>query len=183
MLTYVVLRQGGKPMSNHIYSPRKQGFLDKLERSKLTKERMSNVDKLIKEQYVHLPTKKKEPTMSIGDEAMSQLRNLATEIEIDLAHTVGGFNSTYRSNGSCDEVDQMVAMEEVDDQVNAPSHYMLWPDTEVVDLIRKVLTEDELRGWYKGNSLKYRLRLGAKDIVERDLGKAEKFEQWLGDLY
>ena len=175
MLMYVVLRLGGNPMNNKVYSPRKQSFLDKLE----------GID------VPTLPplTYKEDKPMAIGTEAMKQLKTLAKNdaLSIDLDATLAVFNSTYQGNGSVD-VDQMIAETEpmppvLEDQVNAPSHYMLWPDTEVIDILRKVLSEDELRGWMKGNSLKYRLRLGAKDNTEQDLAKAEKFEQWLGDLH
>ena len=202
MLMYVVLRLGGRPMNNKVYSPRKQSFLDKLEN--------------IPVHYIS-PLPSKDKPMPIGTEAMKQLKDLAKNdaLSLNLDKTLEGFNKTYEDYKPLeDAVDQMVEQQNLtdahanvrgglqyipdedqmlvetepmptieEDQVNAPSHYMLWPDTEVIDIIKRVLTDEELAGWYKGNSLKYRLRLGAKDIVERDLGKAEKFELWLGDLY
>ena len=180
---YVVLRLGGN-VTNRIYSPRKQSFLDRLENIKppLTYTSNFSAEPLIAVEPL-IDTHREDKPMSIGDQAMQQLKALAKNdaLGVDLPMTVSEFNSTYDIY-SGDPVDQMAAPTE-EDQVNAPSHYMLWPDTEVIDLIRKVLTEDELRGWYKGNSLKYRLRLGAKDNTEQDLAKAEKFEQWLGDLH
>ena len=201
---YVVLRLGGN-VTNRIYSPRKQSFLDRLENIKppLTYTSNFSAEPLIAVEPL-IDTHREDKPMSIGDQAMQQLKALAKSdaLGVDLPMTVSEFNSTYDIY-SGDPVDQMVAQQDLrteplphlnnllretvppveEDQVNAPSHYMLWPDTEVIDLIRKVLTEDELRGWYKGNSLKYRLRLGAKDNTEQDLAKAEKFEQWLGDLH
>ena len=130
--------------------------------------------------------------MSIGEQAMQQLT------EKDIAHTecftkpypdpdAVHSNARQRAWEGMAEESPNAYMGNIErapmSQVDSPSHYMLWPDTEVIDIIKKVLTEDELRGWMKGNSLKYRLRLGAKDNIEQDLGKAEKNEQWLGDLY
>ncbi|MDC1406063.1 DUF3310 domain-containing protein [Akkermansiaceae bacterium] len=167
-------------MNHKIYTPRKpkRSILDRLE----------NID--------YEPPKKEEPVMSIGKEAMRQLETLSESdgLDVTLCEMVSKFNSNYRKHPD-EYIDTMAhpfidtdeneedLIPTVTDQVNSPSHYMLWPDTEVIDILRKVLSEDELRGWMKGNSLKYRLRLGAKDNTEQDLAKAEKFEQWLGDLH
>lgn len=68
------------------------------------------------------------------------------------------------------------------DAVEKPSHYMAFPDMEAIDIIRKVLTPDEFKGYCKGNILKYRLRAGNKDKLEQDIGKADKYREWLGDM-
>lgn len=65
------------------------------------------------------------------------------------------------------------------DVVNNPNHYKLFGTTEVIDLIKELLTEEEFRGYLKGNVLKYRLRAGKKDNVEQDINKALKYEKWI----
>jgi hypothetical protein len=66
------------------------------------------------------------------------------------------------------------------DVVNAPQHYMLFPDgTEVIDVIKAVLTPEEFLGYCKGNALKYRLRAGKKDNLEQDIAKAQKFYDFM----
>lgn len=169
---YVAARLDGM-LDNRIYSPRKQGFLDRLEKIKLE------------------PRRKEHTIVPIGTEAMNQLKTLAKNdaLSMTLDDLLDGFNTSYKEGDVWDTNTTMnsdLLKDQIPllaDQVNAPSHYMLWPDTEVIDILRKVLTEDELRGWMKGNSLKYRLRLGAKDNTEQDLAKAQKFEEWLGDLH
>ena len=51
-----------------------------------------------------------------------------------------------------------------------------------IDVIRKVLTPEELRGFLKGNIIKYRLRAGKKGPALQDIGKAEQYEDWLKDM-
>lgn len=69
----------------------------------------------------------------------------------------------------------------VSDNVNAPDHYKLRGlDIEAIDVIRGALTEDEFRGFCKGNVLKYTIREGHKNGDE-DLKKAKKYLEFLGD--
>jgi len=66
-----------------------------------------------------------------------------------------------------------------EDAVNEPNHYKLFGMVEVIDMIKTLLTEEEFRGYLKGNCLKYRLRAGKKDNVGQDIAKAMRYEQWL----
>lgn len=67
----------------------------------------------------------------------------------------------------------------VSDNVNAPDHYKLRGlDIEAIDVIRGALTEDEFRGFCKGNVLKYTIREGHKNGDE-DLKKAKKYLEFL----
>lgn len=67
----------------------------------------------------------------------------------------------------------------VSDNVNAPDHYKLRGlDIEAIDVIRGALTEDEFRGFCKGNVLKYTIREGYKNGDE-DLKKAKKYLEFL----
>ena len=63
----------------------------------------------------------------------------------------------------------------VEDVVNKPKHYQFF-DMEAIEVIRNSLTEEEFRGYCKGNGLKYRLRAGKKDATEQEIAKAEKYE-------
>ena len=65
------------------------------------------------------------------------------------------------------------------DKVNSPKHYKLRGlDIEAIDVIRGALTEDEFRGFCKGNVLKYTIREGHKNGDE-DLKKAKKYLEFL----
>ncbi len=58
-------------------------------------------------------------------------------------------------------------------------HYELWEDFEAIDVIKLVLTEEEYRGFLKGNILKYRLRVGKKDDVSKEIEKIKDYEREL----
>lgn len=58
-------------------------------------------------------------------------------------------------------------------------HYELWKDLEVIELIEKVLTKEELIGACKFNILKYRLRIGNKDDELKELQKIKDYENYL----
>lgn len=67
-----------------------------------------------------------------------------------------------------------------EDKVNKPSHYDLG-DFEVIDVMKAVLTEEQLHGYYKGNAIKYLLRSGRKGDEITDLKKCKKYLEWLID--
>ena len=67
-------------------------------------------------------------------------------------------------------------------------HYELWQDLEAIDIIKNTLTKDEYIGFLKGNILKYQLRLGKKDNVEKEMEKIKDYQNELnmiliGDKY
>ena len=62
----------------------------------------------------------------------------------------------------------------------SPDHYRTGP-VECIDAIRSMLSEDELRGYYRGNIAKYLWRYRAKNRIE-DLMKAEVYLGWLMTL-
>lgn len=69
----------------------------------------------------------------------------------------------------------------VNDNVDSPNHYKLRGlEIEAIDVIRGALTEEEFRGFCKGNVLKYTIREGHKNGDE-DLKKAKKYLEFLGD--
>lgn len=64
-----------------------------------------------------------------------------------------------------------------EDEINEPSHYKLFGDTEVFDVILSALTADEYLGYLKGNVLKYRLRAGKKGDAKKCIAKADVYEE------
>jgi hypothetical protein len=56
------------------------------------------------------------------------------------------------------------------DPVNHPKHYNVG-NVECIELIKSVLTEEEYRGYLKGNAIKYTYRAPYKGNEEQDLGK------------
>lgn len=70
------------------------------------------------------------------------------------------------------------------DEVHNPNHYKLnGLNIEVVDVIRATLTDEEFKGWCRGNALKYLMRAGKKDKAKekQDFAKAGVFISWLTD--
>ncbi|MCF6780899.1 DUF3310 domain-containing protein [Stutzerimonas stutzeri] len=65
------------------------------------------------------------------------------------------------------------------DEINSPSHYMMFPGMEAIDVIRAALTPEEFAGYCKGNALKYRLRAGEKGPAEKCIAKANWYQQKL----
>ena len=60
------------------------------------------------------------------------------------------------------------------------SHYNLWDDFEVIDLIKNTLTKEEYIGALKFNILKYKLRDKGQD--ESDLIKAKDYQRELNEI-
>lgn len=67
------------------------------------------------------------------------------------------------------------------DVITNPKHYKGINGLEVIEVHKNFLTEEELRGYYKGNTLKYLLRERKKNGLE-DLKKARKHLDWLIEL-
>lgn len=69
------------------------------------------------------------------------------------------------------------------DMVNHPPHYKLGNGMEVIDIIEAALTEEEFRGYLKGNDLKYIYREPHKGNSEQDVAKsiwyAERYKEAL----
>lgn len=65
--------------------------------------------------------------------------------------------------------------------IKSPNHYKLKSGRESIEILREVLTEDELKGFYKGNILKYLIRHEKKNGKE-DLEKARVYLNWLIEL-
>jgi hypothetical protein len=64
------------------------------------------------------------------------------------------------------------------DPIKFPKHYQFFDENSII-LIASVLTQDEWLGFCKGNAMKYRIRAGKKDSIEKEIAKALNFE----DIY
>lgn len=53
---------------------------------------------------------------------------------------------------------------------------------EPIKVMEKLFTKEELKGFIKGNILKYRLRMGHKDDIQKEMDKILVYEQWLAKL-
>lgn len=53
---------------------------------------------------------------------------------------------------------------------------------EPIKVMEKLFTKEELKGFIKGNILKYRLRMGHKDDIQKEMDKICVYEQWLAKL-
>ena len=63
------------------------------------------------------------------------------------------------------------------DVVHSPKHYQVFPDKEAIEIIASSMTFEQFYGYCLGNLLKYRLRIGAKDEVQQELGKSNKYKE------
>lgn len=68
-----------------------------------------------------------------------------------------------------------------EDLVNKPDHYNIG-GIETINIIKSMLTEEEFKGYLKGNILKYRERAEHKGNAEQDYAKAKKYYDWLEEL-
>ena len=66
------------------------------------------------------------------------------------------------------------------DEVNNPRHYTSGK-IECIEAIESALTPEELKGFLKGNIIKYSLRAGRKDGSD-DAGKARHYMQKLKEV-
>lgn len=66
----------------------------------------------------------------------------------------------------------------MNDNVNSPKHYQ-HGGIETIDIIQSMLTEDEFKGYLKGNILKYRERANYKGKTEEDFAKAKWYHDRL----
>lgn len=69
-------------------------------------------------------------------------------------------------------------MELKPDSINSPSHYQGRLGLEAIDVHHNFMTDEQLSGYYLGNTLKYLLRYQEKNGLE-DLKKASKYLEWL----
>jgi len=67
------------------------------------------------------------------------------------------------------------------------SHYAMWHNgdgeaVEAIDLMEKMFAPEELLAWAKITALKYRLRIGKKDDIAKEMKKIETYEAYIAYL-
>ena len=75
----------------------------------------------------------------------------------------------------------VVNADKVQEVVKHDKHY-LESVVEPIKVMEKLFTKEELKGFIKGNILKYRLRMGHKDDIQKEMDKIRVYEQWLAKL-
>lgn len=82
-----------------------------------------------------------------------------------------------------DKAIEEVINDEYKNKVKNPNstHYELWDSFEAIDVIKLSLTPEEYRGFLKGNILKYQLRLGKKDNVDKEIVKIKDYQSELNE--
>lgn len=63
------------------------------------------------------------------------------------------------------------------DLVERPAHYQ--GDIECIDAIKAQLSDEEWRGYLRGQVAKYNWRLGRKDALDQDAKKLRWYASWL----
>ena len=75
----------------------------------------------------------------------------------------------------------VVKADKVQEVEKHDKHY-LESVVEPIKVMEKLFTKEELKGFIKGNILKYRLRMGHKDDIQKEMDKIRVYEQWLPKL-
>ena len=75
----------------------------------------------------------------------------------------------------------VVKEDKVQEVAKHDKHY-LESVVEPIKVMEKLFTKEELKGFIKGNILKYRLRMGHKDDIQKEMDKIRVYEQWLAKL-
>ena len=58
------------------------------------------------------------------------------------------------------------------------THYSMFDNKDAIEYLEALMSIDELKGWAKGNILKYRLRVGKKDDVLKEMYKIKTYEDY-----
>ena len=57
-------------------------------------------------------------------------------------------------------------------------HYNMFDGKEAIEILESIMTTVELKAWCRGNIYKYRLRLGNKDDVSKEIKKIQTYEAY-----
>ena len=76
----------------------------------------------------------------------------------------------------------IVVKEDKVQEVEKHDKHYLESVVEPIKVMEKLFTKEELKGFIKGNILKYRLRMGHKDDIQKEMDKIRVYEQWLVKL-
>lgn len=128
-----------------------------------------------------MATKKRHPGYSFYDDKILlyyKFKDMYPDIDkkSDPAPTTTNSNDIRPSAGAY-TYEELQSIK--NNQVKEPAHYQIFPDTQVIDVIRNALTEEEFIGFCKGNILKYRLR--DKQNRSEDYEKSKEYQRYLQD--
>lgn len=73
-------------------------------------------------------------------------------------------------------------LQKVEEEDSKHDKHYLEAVVEPIKVMEKMFTKEELKGFIKGNILKYRLRMGHKDDTQKEMDKIRVYEQWLENL-
>lgn len=76
----------------------------------------------------------------------------------------------------------IVVKEDKVQEVEKHDKHYLESVVEPIKVMEKLFTKEELKGFIKGNILKYRLRMGHKGDIQKEMDKIRVYEQWLAKL-
>ena len=76
----------------------------------------------------------------------------------------------------------IVVKEDKVQEVGKHDKHYLESVVERIKVMEKLFTKVELKGVVKGSILKYRLRMGHKDDIQKEMDKIRVYEQWLAKL-
>ena len=62
--------------------------------------------------------------------------------------------------------------------INSDSPHYKVVDVEAIELMEKIFTVEELKAWAKITAMKYRLRIGKKDNIEKEVKKIKTYEKY-----
>lgn len=68
----------------------------------------------------------------------------------------------------------------IDGTAKAQEHYKA--EVEPIEIMQMYLSPAEMQGYIKGNLIKYLLRMGKKDAIEKEVDKVFQYSQWLRDV-
>jgi len=110
----------------------------------------------------------------------NEIYEIATQRQQDKKYVIFDDNNEA-NNFNEDELGYFEKVDNKSNKVKNPNskHYELWHDLEAIDIIKNTLTKDEYIGFLKGNILKYQLRLGKKDNVEKEMEKIRDYQNEL----
>lgn len=72
------------------------------------------------------------------------------------------------------------SMSTVDDGTAAASPHYNSLGVQPIEVMEDTLTHEEFKGYLKGNMIKYAMRAGKKDRMEKDVNKYNQYRDWYG---
>lgn len=105
-------------------------------------------------------------------------RAIVNDPEIRPSDTPKSKNDTEKPEYGTENAPPYPYPEPVHDPVKKPNHYAVG-GLEVKDILKAKLTQEEYRGYCKGNIIKYLMRAEHKGNPAQDYAKANQYSQWL----